>query len=383
MKSSVLRALLLLLAALGVSPLPSEAYTVQERAITALASDAVHPAIWGDTVIWKDYRAGGAYLVGYDYPTIYSYNLVTGREERITGPEARVYNLSNRGRTDIDIWENRIVWGDYRNAGTTKGDVYLYDMVTGAEQRITTNPATNYFPAIHGNLIAYRDFRNDTGSGNDDIYLYDLATGRETQVTSELAVQKYPQVYNTTVVWEDFRNSGYSDDIYLYDAATGTERRLTTNAGSDQVPNIFGTKVVFWSYDGIHLIDLLTGAETRVTSSRSEYGDISDTFIVWEDYRNDPLGDIYGYDLASGTVFPICIAPGEQLMPAIYGNHVTWMDKRNGNWDIYEADIFSGQGDLVTFEVPEPSSFCLMAAGACALGALVRRRGRRGAQGEP
>ena len=71
---------------------------------------------------------------------------------------------------------------------------------------------------------------------------------------------------------------------------------------------------------------------------------ISGNIVVWVDYRSKPdteaaigNGDVYGYDLSTGTEFPICIDPADQSDPAISGNVVVWQDFRHGNWDVYGA----------------------------------------------
>jgi beta propeller repeat protein len=78
---------------------------------------------------------------------------------------------------------------------------------------------------------------------------------------------------------------------------------------------------------------------------------ISGDIVVWEDYRNGtpgPFGnegnsDIYAYDLATQTEFPICTLPSAQYVPDVSGNIVVWCDMRNGNADIYGYDLSSGQ----------------------------------------
>ncbi|MEM3074576.1 MAG: hypothetical protein QW727_01385 [Candidatus Pacearchaeota archaeon] len=65
------------------------------------------------------------------------------------------------------IYENKIVWTDYRNRNL---DIYMYDISTKKETRITTNPSNQSFPSIYGNKIVWIDERN----GKADIYMYEL-----------------------------------------------------------------------------------------------------------------------------------------------------------------------------------------------------------------
>ena len=51
-----------------------------------------------------------------------------------------------------DIYGNVIAWEDNRN-GMNNWDIYTYDLSTGSEQRITTNPFNQNNPAIYKNFI--------------------------------------------------------------------------------------------------------------------------------------------------------------------------------------------------------------------------------------
>jgi beta propeller repeat protein len=111
-------------------------------------------------------------------------------------------------QTNPVIDGSRIAWTDTRNGNY---DIYLYDIGSSSEARITADPAQQYAPALSGDLLAWVDWRN----GNPDIYALDLATGEEIAVCTELSGQWSPSVYGNRVVWGDDRN-GYAD---IYGAA--------------------------------------------------------------------------------------------------------------------------------------------------------------------
>jgi beta propeller repeat protein len=61
--------------------------------------------------------------------------------------------------------------------------------------------------------------------------------------------------------------------------------------------------------------------------------------VVWADHRNGNY-DIYMKDLFTGLETPICTNdPGQQWEPAICGDHIVWWDEREGNFDIYVYDL--------------------------------------------
>jgi len=96
--------------------------------------------------------------------------------------------------------------------------------------------------------------------------------------------------------------------------------------------------------------------EMRVTSTNSWKSHLSiyGARLVWSDNRNNPgksIYDIYCYDLAADTEFPLFIHPANQIKPEIYGDRVVFEDYRDNtsgadpNVNIYMYDFVS---DTVT-----------------------------------
>jgi beta propeller repeat protein len=71
---------------------------------------------------------------------------------------------------------------------------------------------------------------------------------------------------------------------------------------------------------------------------RVSVGTNGDVLVVWEDHRSGNA-DIYGYDVTKGEAFTVCDNAAQQVAPRISGDEVVWQDKRDGNWDIYGATI--------------------------------------------
>jgi beta propeller repeat protein len=94
----------------------------------------------------------------------------------------------------------------------------------------------------------------------------------------------------------------------------------------------------------IYGYDLSTGTEFPICTDLhdQEWVEIYGNIVVWRDFRNGNW-DIYGYDLSTGTEFPICTAIHDQSRPTIYEDTVVWWDERNGNEDIYGAKL---EGEL-------------------------------------
>ncbi len=149
------------------------------------------------------------------------YDLSSGTETQITSNTARQHRPA--------IYGDKIVWEDFRHDSngfcntpeTTdtdcNSDIFMYDLSSGTETQITSNTARQSRPEIYGDKIVWDDNRN----GNYDIFMYDLSSGTETQITSDGSGQYNPAIYGDKIVWDDNRNGNY--DIYMYDLSTGEE----------------------------------------------------------------------------------------------------------------------------------------------------------------
>lgn len=107
---------------------------------------------------------------------------------------------------------------------------------------------------------------------NSDIYLYDLNTGKETRITTNKSAQYEPALFGDTIVWNDERGSprisprpvcpsgSYCPvetpppvihDIFLYNITSGTEKKLVIENRMNYYgsymgyPAINGNKIVW------------------------------------------------------------------------------------------------------------------------------------------
>ncbi|MBI3034842.1 hypothetical protein HYY71_00830, partial [Candidatus Woesearchaeota archaeon] len=304
--------------------------------ITTSAELRSAPFIYGNYIVWRDFRDGN-----YE---IYMYDLSTNQERRlITGTIIQ---------SVASIYENNILLQRLNN---TNNSIYLYDLSTNQERRITLGNHDHRSPYIYGNKILWEDYRKFDyrlgGIKNTDIYMYDLSTNQERQITTNPLGQYYPHIYGDKIVWYDLVdviNSIY--DIYMYDLSTNQERRIIARTGSS--PSIYGDKIV-WSDNrngilnsDIYMYDLSTNQERQITTNNAGQGGaiIYADKIVWTDNRNGNY-DIYMYDLSTNQERQITTDAAAQVSPSIYGNKIVWADSRNGHtlpfwkYDIYMATI--------------------------------------------
>jgi len=233
---------------------------------------ALHPAVYGDRVVWIHKESGNASIQGYILSTGASFELSTS---------------PSPVKENLQIWGDIVVWV-HRDGHR---DIYGYDLSSGEEFHVAAHLYEQDNPHIHKNLVVWQDNRNS----NWDIFLFDLSTSTERYIAGP-GNQTTPSVYENIVVWTDDRQG--NEDIYGYDLSTGEEFQITTDEHKQRNPSIFG--------------DL----------------------VVWEDNRNDTW-DIYGYVFSHAQEFPLIVSPGDQQHPVLSGTTLVWEDNRNDTWDIY------------------------------------------------
>ena len=200
---------------------------------------------------------------------------------------------------------------------------------------------------------------------NTDIYGYNISSGKEFPICTSHGNQWSPAIAGNIVVWQDYRNASSNFktyfDIYGYNISSGKEFPICTEDGAQERPDISGNIVVWLDGRKGNIIDtygygndiydiygynISSGTEFPVCINPSaQYcPSISGNIVVWEDYRNGYFNpDIYGYDISSGKEFPICTANGTQELPDISGNIVVWQDNRNGKTAVYGYDLSNGE----------------------------------------
>ncbi|MBN1508718.1 MAG: hypothetical protein JW955_17855 [Sedimentisphaerales bacterium] len=129
--------------------------------------------------------------------------------------------------------------------------------------------------------------------------------------------------------------------LHAADAAI-TNFQVASNVAIDGYFGFYGDNVAYKGTDGyVKIKNLSSGATYNVAVSPNTMIDISASYVT---YMNSAgYGDIWAAQinpdgsLASGLIK--LAGPGDQWWPTIYDNTVVWMDKRDGQWEIYSATL--------------------------------------------
>ncbi len=254
-----------------------------------------------------------------------------------------------------------VAWDDYRSGNY---DIYAQRIPAGGTVQWTANGVAlctaaggQHHPALvpdgaGGAIVTWYDQR----SGNYDIYAQRILAGGAVNWTvdgvplcTSAGEQYYPALVpdgagGAIVTWFDQRSGNY--DIYAQRIPAG------------------GT--VQWAADGV---PLCTAAGTQWYPTIAADG-AGGAIVAWTDARSATY-DVYAQRISTGGAaqwtsngVPLCTAPGWQELGTIVadggsagqagtGAIVTWIDGRNGNFDIYAQRVLAAGLLGGTVDVPD------------------------------
>ncbi|MBB6217239.1 beta propeller repeat protein [Anaerosolibacter carboniphilus] len=280
------------------------------------ASEGIQPQgtiqVDGNHVVWMSYDSGN-----WD---VYHLNLTGGSVEQITT------DFNTQGYSDV--WENYIVWQDNRDHlidGTGYFDIYLYDMTTGIEKKISNVEGNHQTPVIAKNKVVWVDHQG----GRKDVMLYDLKNDILKRVSSDGA-QAFGVAFDGDIIaWMDSRRGDF--DIYMYSLAVGKEERITYGLGDELDPLVNSGKIIWMeAYDGYshgHMYDTQRARERKLTVGPENHRPIAfsgDALLIIE---NDKLilNDVNSItDQAIKS--PFSTLPKQAFL---IGDRVVWYDGKN------------------------------------------------------
>lgn len=311
--------------------------------ITENSKWQIKSAIHGENIVWEDYRDdpfGTWASPGNRNSNIYLYNL----------EEEQTYQVTTNTSSQInpDIWENFVVWEDYRNGNA---DIYYTDispLFRGKNieiKQLTDDTTDQIKPKIHSGMVVWEDYsENHYG----DIYLYniidDIGPHRLNTRDEEnnLVPHRNPDIFENKVVWADYRNhwgQTLRGDIFLYD--------LSLDSNDNGIPNYMDAEILD---DDPAEIEFAT--QDIHQHSPSIYKDT----IVWIEYNSTNNNDIY-YKRIGGERTQVSIDGMKDDDPYIYGDIIVYHKREfdqeglTTSFSICYYDILENEHSLIR-EIP-------------------------------
>lgn len=302
--------------------------------ITKQETVAAYPAVFATRVVWQDDRHGNQDVFLCDH-------LLDGNPGGCLGGDEKTRLTTNPADQTLPVgYGNRVVWVDERNGNK---DLYTTTISLPQAEPLVTNPADQDNPSMYGERVVWEDHRGTT----PQIYLHNVSSGTTRQLYPTNSTQQKPAIYQDLVVWQDDAQGNY--DIIAYNLTSDTLIEITSHPASQTNPSLFSSFIVWQDNrngnDDIYGFDGETEQVISSNEAPQRFPHIYDNLVVWQDLRNkqdlDNNWDVYLYDLATQTVYPLTNNDQVQGAPAVGPERVVWMDSRNGygNYDLYEASL--------------------------------------------
>lgn len=290
-----------------------------------LTNDAAYqrdPDVFEDRVVWQDYAVRNADI--------------RGAEINLENLEWQRMNIPGRDGADWAprVGQKGVVW--WSPTGSDEGEIYLWQ--GGEIMNVSDQGSQQWDPDIWENTIVWEDWR----SGNPDIYYFDLSREEIATISAQPFYQERPSVWNNIVVWHHYPE----DAIYYYNLVTKEQGFLDFQSYEDSQnhQDISDDIVVWqdkrngnWDIYGYNLasrqpVEIYSGPRNQTNPS------VSGDYVVWED---DSRGnkDIRGINLLTREIFDIAATDKDEITPAIDGQLVVWEEDPNGVSDIVLAKL--------------------------------------------
>ncbi|MEM9865558.1 MAG: MopE-related protein [Myxococcota bacterium] len=290
-------------------------------------------------------------------------------------------------------------------------DLQLLELNTGTLTRLTATPASEWFPAVYGNHVAF--IRGDSPDApTAALTVLNMLTGVENVVATNLSGSTF-DLFNEFVVYAQF--DGTQSDVFAYSLASEASNNLTDSTDSNEFdPSLRGARLAFVTDATgdlrVAVFDALAGTTTlqvpAAAGAFDQRGPMVDyAGVAWSDSRRAPAADpipfdVYGaFFLGSTSVFPNEVVviessaqhvatsmdgvhvsvetvdgtesnvgfalPGNPLTavttsgtaaaPSLSGTIMVWHDTRLGNFTLFASGVSTatlpGAGDLEIAEI--------------------------------
>ena len=269
--------------------------------------------------------------------SVYVYDLDGSNEVKITASDGATENYFG---SSVVVGNSKIVvgaWGDTDN-GTRSGSVYVYDLDSSNEVKITASDGAAY--DCFGSSVAIGDNKivvgahgdTDNGSNSGSVYVYDLDGSNEVKITASdgAADDRFSQsvaVGDSKIVVGAYSHNNDNGAVYVYDLDGSNEVKITASDGASD--DWFGLsvavgndKIVVGTVSGsFYVYDLDGSNEVKITASDGETGDrfgsrvaVIDSKIIVGAYGDDDnvsqSGSVYVYDLDGSNEVKITASDG-------------------------------------------------------------------------
>jgi len=310
-------------------PCWSKGVRVQEYALPAVQAIPYSSAVCGDWAVSElNSNPNNMYstigIIGYDLRAKQVFTIHRGKSNfpAITG--------------NIAMWTGKI--DDVESLrGTSKrgsqgNSLILYDLVSGRYWAPVLSTGSASLASAFGDLIVY-----ESGCR---VYMYNIKTGAQQRISPDVARNKYPDISGDLVVWLEYESGFKKSKVRGYRLSTGQEYYFSQTFEANSRPHTDGEWVAWYTTDiGGIFYEVKTGKIKIIKWAQSP--DVSNGLAVYVKStcactatKKASKREVFGTDLRGSGEFRV--SKGEiDRFPRIEYNRVFWI---KGN-TAYFADL--------------------------------------------
>ena len=302
--------------------------------ITRITNDSdsttkINPEIYDNIIIWEIRDEGGS----VDVSGLYYIDLTDRSLHKLVHYTGHYYI------TRSTIYKDKIVWNEWNSY---PGPVYLYNITTERKEELDLGGLIFGISGMYEEKIVGVTVNNTTGY---DIYLYNLTTGEEVPICTDPGDQQAPLIWGDYVVWLDIPSRG---NIYGYDLTT-QEKFLISPAGAEcRYKDMYGDYVLLDcdGYGNYYIYNLrLKRIEWKLPEFYSKRGTYTDWTSLWGDYVLGvtvvgyayPSKPSYLFNLSSGEVYKMNVSL--PMRNDMYGNRIVYLMPETDDIYLLEFNI--------------------------------------------
>jgi len=274
---------------------------------------------YNNTIVWQDQRNG--------IDEIFIKQIIDDKEE--------VSNLSNNGLNHYfpKISGDNVIWD-------TKNAVYAKNLTDKSLQVIGSNSYANFYSSIEGNNVVYQSKRN----GSYDIYLYNLKTKSETKLTNSYQNDESPSIKGNVVTWRRQNNNGRYDVHYM--SIKPALEELYTKLNFKPTTSL-EVKISWPNHEDGNYVS----ARLYRSNTSSIKGDIIKNNLITNNYLDTNLAanknyyytltliDVNGYESNSSEQFKY--TPNSQQLVKLSNSSTVYLVDQDSYYMISSEDIFN------------------------------------------
>ncbi len=211
-------------------------------------------------------------------------------------------------------------------------DLYLRDVASGEERRLTAHTADNGGARFSpdGSRVAYMSSR----TGDMEVWVLDLASGKETQLTDSPGLDGIPEWSpdGTEIVFVSARDGGAGpgNHLWISPAGGGAARPMSeTQAGGSVRWSPSGRLIGFVALDNnrpsLWVLDRETNEARVVLKDVRHFGWYrDDSHVIVQTHDNQGVGEMHGVDLATGNRVTLTTEPQIEFEVSADGSTVSY-----------------------------------------------------------